>query len=125
MKLKRRASARLFCLHESVAGFRVESVEGLVTDTIPPDEVDDEEHEQRSADHDRDGELQPHLQVAEIRDLADDVRSKPANQLCREHIDADGSGMRAAGHHVVKHGSDGAVIPGHEKEGNGKTNKHG
>src|SRR6266852_2579603 len=125
MTWKRRASVRLFCLHQAVAGFRVESVEGLVTDAIPPDEVDDEEHEQRSADHDRDGELQPHLQVAEIRDLADDVRSKPANQLCRKHVDTDGSGMCAARHHVMKHGRDGAVIPGHEKESNGKTNEDG
>src|SRR6266436_41708 len=125
MTLKRRASVRLFCLHQAVAGFRVESVEGLVTDAIPPNEVYDEKHEQRPTDHDRDGQFQPHLQVAEIRDLADDVRSKPANQLCCEHVDADGSGMCAAGHHVVKYGSDGAMVPGHEKEGDGKTNKHG
>jgi len=78
-----------------------------MTNAIAPDEVNDQKHEQRSADHDRDRDLQANLQIAEIRDLADDVRSKPADQLCCEHVDADGSGMRAAGHHVVKYGSDG------------------
>src|SRR3989442_5652900 len=114
-----------FVLHGSVAGFGVERIEGWMTNAIASDEVNDEKHEQRAADHDCDGDLQTNLQIAEIRDLADDMRSKPANQLCREHVDADGSGMRTAGHHVVKHGSDWAVIPGHKKEGNGKTNEHG
>src|ERR1700674_742514 len=103
----------------------MERIEGWMTNAIAPDEVNDEKHQQRAADHDRDGDLQSNLQIAEIRDFADDVRSKPANQLCCEHVHADGSGMSPAGHHVVKYGRDGAVIPGHEKEGNGKTNKHG
>src|SRR6266404_1932651 len=103
----------------------MESVQGWVTDAIPPDEVYNEKHKQGSADHDRDSELQPNLQVAEIRDLANDVRSKTANQLCRKHVDTNGCSMRAARHHVMKHSRDGAVIPGHEEERDGKANKHG
>jgi hypothetical protein len=86
--------------------------------------MDDQKHEQRPADHDGDGNLQAKLHVVKIRDLANHVGPEPAHQLSGKHVDADGSGVRAARHHVVKNGSDGAVIPGHEKAGNEKADEH-
>ncbi len=96
-----------------------------MAEAVAANEVDDEEHEERAANQDGDGDLQSQLQVVKIRDFPDHVRAETAEQLRGEHVDADGSGVRATGHHVVKNGRDRAVIPGHEKAGNEKAGEHG
>jgi len=86
-----------------------------MAEAVAANEVNDEEHKQSAANHDSDGDLQTELQVVEIRDLADHLRAKAAHQLRGKHVNADGSGVRSARHHVMKYGGDGTVIPGHEK----------
>ena len=95
-----------------------------MAEAVAANEVNDEEHKQSAANHDSDGDLQTELQVVEIRDLADHLRAKAAHQLRGKHVDADGSGVRSARHHVMKNGGDGAVIPGHEKAGNEEAHEH-
>src|SRR5712691_1218028 len=95
-----------------------------MAEAVAANEVNDEEHKQSAANHDGDGDLQTELQVVKIRDLADHLRAKAAHQLCRKHVDADGSGMRSAGHHVMKNRGDGAVVPGHKKAGNEEAHEH-
>src|SRR6266436_200493 len=92
---------------------------------VAANEVDDEEHEQGGAYQDGDGDLQAQLQVTKIRNPSHHVRAETAEQLRCEHVDTNGSGMSAARHHVVKNGSDGAMIPGHEKTGDRKSDQHG
>ena len=60
-----------------------------------------------------------------IGDFPHHLRAETAKQLRGEHVDADASGVRAARHHVMKNGSDGSVIPRHEKAGNKQSDEHG
>src|SRR5713226_2303687 len=87
---------------------------------VAANEVDDEEHQQGAAYQDGDGDLQAQLQVTKIRNPSHHVRAETAEQLRCEHVDTNGSGVSAARHHVVKNGSDGAMIPRHEKTGDGE-----
>src|SRR5713226_8037533 len=86
----------------SVIGFRVKRVEGGMANTVAANEVDDQEHEQGAANQDGDGNLQAQLQVTKIRNSSHHVRAETADQLRGEHVDAHGSGVGAARHHVVK-----------------------
>src|ERR1700687_1043436 len=95
-----------------------------MAEAVAANEVNDEEHKQSAANHNSDGDLQTELQVAKIRDLANHLRDKDAHQLRGKNVDADGSVVRASGHHVMKIGGDGAVIPGHEKAGNEEAREH-
>ena len=95
-----------------------------MAEAIAANEMNDQEHKQRAANHDGDGDLQTQLQVVEIRDLADHLGAKAAHQLRGKHVNADGRGVRSAGHHVMKNGGDGAVIPRHEKAGNEEAHEH-
>src|SRR4030088_85558 len=91
---------------ESVAGFGVERGERRMAEAVAANEVNDEEDKQSAANHDSDGDLKRELQVEKIRDLADHLRAKASYQLRGKHVNADGSGVRSAGHHVMKNGGD-------------------
>lgn len=95
-----------------------------MANAVAPDEVNDQQHQKRAANHHGSGDLQAKLQVVKIRNLTHDVRTQPANQLGGKHVHAYGSSMRATRHHVVQYGSDRPVIPGHEEDGNGESHKH-
>src|SRR5271168_4643743 len=107
-----------------VAAFGVEDFEGGVAEAVAADEVNDKEHEEGAADHDGDGDLQAELQIAKVGDPSNYLRTEPADQLRGEHVDADGGGVGAAGHHVVENGGDRTVVPRHEKAGDKKAQEH-
>ena len=95
-----------------------------MAEAVAPDEVDYQKHQKRSADHDGDRNLQTELQVVKVGNSADNVRAEAAKQLRGEHVDTNGSGMSAAGHHVVQNSSNRPVIPGHKKTGNEEAGEH-
>src|SRR5258707_25479 len=118
-----RVLARLFCLEKSIARFSVERIQCRMPHSIPPDKVNHQQHEQRAAHQNSNGNLQTKLQVTNIGDFPHHVWPQSADQLRGKHVNANGSGVRAPRHHVVKNGSDRSVIPGHEKEGDGETDE--
>ena len=96
-----------------------------MANAVAPDEVNDEQHEQRAANQHGNGDLQPNLKVAEIGDFPHNGGAKPANQLRGKHVNSHRGSMRAARHHVVKDSGDWTVIPGHEEERDGEADEHG
>jgi len=57
-----------------------------MAEAVAADEVDDQKHEQRAADHDGNGDLQTELHVVKIGDFTDHVRAETAEQLRGEHV---------------------------------------
>lgn len=108
-------------MRELVGVFGVEGFEMRMAEAIAPDEMNHQNHKQGAAHEHGDGELQTDLKIAKIGNFADNLGTESADELRREHVDADGSGVSAAGHHIVNDGGDRTVIPGHEKSGDEKT----
>src|SRR5207302_2047063 len=108
----------------SVAPFGMESVERWMAEAVAANEVDNQKHQQRAANHDRHSDFQPELHVVKIGDFPNHVRTESAEQLRGEHVNTDASGVRSARHHVMKNGSDGAVVPGHKKARDEKAGQH-
>ena len=50
-----------------------------MAEAVATNEVNDQKHKKRPADHDGDGDLQAQLHVVKVRDLADHVGSEPAH----------------------------------------------
>src|SRR5215472_2194739 len=91
---------------------------------VPPDEVNHQKHQQRSANHHSNSDLKAELEVVEVRDSAKQVRPPTSEKLRDKHVYSDRSGMCATRHHVVNHCGDGAVIPRHKETGDRHSRKN-
>src|SRR6266403_6314944 len=84
---------------------------------VAANEVNYQEHQQTAGDHHGDGNLQAELHVVEVGNSTNELRAKSSDKLGNKHIDANGSRVRAARHHVVNYSRNRAVVPGHEESG--------
>ena len=60
-----------------------------MANSVAPDEVNYEKHQQSAADHHRPCDLQANLQVMLIGNLADDVWTEATHQLRSKHVHPD------------------------------------
>jgi hypothetical protein len=64
------------------------------------------------------------LHVVQIGNSTYQLRAKSTDKLGNEHVDAYGSCVRAARHHVVNYGGHRPVIPRHEEGGQGEATEN-
>jgi hypothetical protein len=104
-------------LREFVASFEAEGSKAGMVQAVAADEVDNKKHQERTADHNRDGNLEAELKVASIGNSSDELRPQSAQELGHKHIDSNGSGMGALRRQVMQDRGHRTVIPGHEETG--------